>query len=88
MYKDFLFSTSSSTLIISFPVDNSHSNRYEVTFHYVFDFLSGDAEHLFMSLLVNSMYSLGRKVICPFFIWLLVFCCCMSSVFILDINPL
>ena len=50
-------------LFISYLFENSHSNRYEVIFHYVFDLhfpMISDIEHLFLHLFAINMSSLGN----------------------------
>ena len=59
VHKGSLFSTSlSSTFVISYLFDNSHSDRCEVISHYGFDLNSlmiRDVEHLFMCPLEKAM---------------------------------
>ena len=57
--EDFFSSVNSPTLVITCPVDNSHSNRCEVVSHCSFElhFPNSEVEYLFIYLLVVCMHS-------------------------------
>ena len=70
----FLFSTSSSALIIYGFSDDNQSDRHKMISHCGFGlhFLINNVEHLFVSLLNIHMHVFFRKMsiqFCPFFNW-------------------
>ena len=73
VHEDFLFSPYSPTLVISYPFDNSHSNKCEVITHFVLIFISlitNHVDHIFMYLLAIYVSSLEKSIqlLCPYFI--------------------
>ena len=97
MHKCPFFSTASPIFVISCLFDDRHSNRCKVISHCVFDLhfpMISDVGHLFICLLVTCMASLKNclsrsyaHILIGFFFFFLLLSC-MSSVYILDINPL
>ena len=90
-----LFFTSLQILVICCLLYNSHSDSCEVIPHcgLIHTFLMiSDVEHLFMYVLVICMSVFGKtsiQILCSFLnqiVYLLL--SCMSSLYILDINPL
>ena len=83
-------------LVICCDFEKSHSDRCEVISHLVFIYfplMIGDIDHLFMCLLVITISSLEKCLFILFahfslglFVYLML--SCMSSLYILDINPL
>ena len=66
MQEDSLFSTSSPALVISYLLDNSHFNRFEVISLWVTPYISlmiSDAEHLLMYLLGHLYGFFGKMSI-------------------------
>ena len=71
VHEGSVFSTSSPTLVISSLFTNSHSNRYEVNAHCIFDLLIiNDVEHLFMYLYV-FFREMSVQIFCPFKSWII-----------------
>ena len=95
VHEDSLLSTFSSTFICCL-VDDSHSDRWEVISHCGFDLyfpIISDAEHLFMCLLVihvssSEKHLFGSSVHFSLGLCIFLMLSCMSSRYILFINPL
>ena len=98
VHEGSVFSTSSPTLVISSLFTNSHSNRYEVNAHCIFDLLIiNDVEHLFMYLYV-FFREMSVQIFCPFKSWIISILSYnfkkfqlvsyMNSLYILDISLL
>ena len=96
VHKGSLFPTSSATLLISWPFDNSHSKRCEVIISLGFDLHfsdNGDVQHLFMHLWPSACLHWKNVYSDPLPIFIHVVCgflllSCMIYLYILDINPL
>ena len=88
VHKGYLFSTSSPTSVISCLFDNSHSNWREVI-HFIVVSIS-EIMHLFIYLWATCLSSLEKclfRLSAHFLIRLVLFLL-LSSLYVLDINPL
>ena len=91
----FPFSSFSLMLIICCDFEKSHSDRCEVVSHCGFYLLSSDDRWYWASFHVPISHhyiffgKMSLHTLCPFFSWVVYLTLsCMSSLYILDINPL